>query len=156
MPESQANVPAPSQKDSKLARPKKKDPLLQALIERLPEADTDWPVDKQMAWLNLMAMAFGTVYGGNATEQLAAKPPTVTAILPQKFGAVKKKAAASFPFMIDEGGYVMKSGGQRVNPADVSGQVLYDMRGMDGDLGKIIWADDTVGLNGADVMINSI
>ena len=138
-----------------MTRPKK-NPLLHALISELPDAGSDWPVEKQLAWLNLMAMAFGMVYGGDAAQQMGASTEKKT-VEPAKFGAVKKteKPKPTYAFMIDEGGYVMRGNGERVSPKEVNGKTVHDMRGIDGDLGAIIWADGTMGLNGADINISA-
>ena len=48
----------------------KSDPLLSALIDTLPPVNKNWPVDRQMSWLHLMAIAFGAVYGGDAAARL--------------------------------------------------------------------------------------
>lgn len=128
---------------------------MEALIGELPEPGSDWPVEKQMAWLDLMGRAFGIVYGGDVAQQLAAKPiDTTPTTLPAKFSAVKKpaKSKALQPYIIDENGHVMRANGERVLPGDVAGKVVQDMRGM-GDNGPVIWADDSTGLNGADITI---
>ena len=48
---------------ARTAKPKI-DPLLAALIEKLPAGGTAWPHDKRAAWLDNMARAFDTVYEG--------------------------------------------------------------------------------------------
>lgn len=122
----------------------KRDPLIAAMIAKLP--DGEWPVDRQLAWLQLMAMAFGTVYGGDAAAQFGGKQPApapkpaLTPITPQ------------FPFYIDPQGDARKLGGAPVKAADVKGE-LVDLRGQDGDLKTIRWADGSTGLNGADLTI---
>lgn len=144
-----------------MARPKK-DPLLQALIDKLPP-ESDWPVDKQLAWLNLMAMAFGTIYGGDASQQLGIKqepnpmqvPPKSVSLTPAK--KPTKPNSAEYAFIIDEGGYVRRGGnGEQLSPKDVAGKTVYDMRGLSGNPGSIIWADGSTGLNGADINISSV
>jgi hypothetical protein len=134
---------------------KKSDPLLAALIAKLPADGTDWPVDKQMAWLNLMAMAFATVYGGNAAERLAAveKPAqSVASVVASASPAPSKPAKPKYPFIIDEQGFAKKASGIRILPADVT-DILYDLRGIDGDMNTIVWADESTGLNGRDLTI---
>jgi hypothetical protein len=135
-----------------MARPKSADPLIEALIKRLPPADTEWPVEKQMAWINLMAMAFGTVYGGDAATRLystdsprpaPAGPPAsnVTALPSRKPKPIPHK------FYIDVEGYARRNNGDRVLPNDVS-DTLFDHRGIDGDMKTITWADDSQGIGG--------
>lgn len=133
---------------------------MEALIGELPEPGTDWLVEKQVAWLDLMGRAFGIVYGGDAARQFAAKPEypvATTAVQPAKFGVVKKPKQADYEFIIDEGGYVRNSKTkEQLSPSTVAGKTVYDMRGIDGDPKTIIWADGSKGLNGADINISSI
>jgi hypothetical protein len=133
---------------------------MEALIGELPEPGTDWPVEKQIAWLDLMGRAFGIVYGGDAAQQMTAKSDAqdVKPVASQaKFDAVKKPKVASYEFIIDEGGYVRNGKtSEQLSPADVAGKTVYDMRGMDGDISSLIWADGSRGLNGADVNISSV
>lgn len=113
----------------------KSDPLLAALIKKLPAPGADWPVDRQLAWLRLMAMAMGAVYGGDAAVQFIkeqpAQPPKLTTI--------------EHAFYIDKNGYARKAGGKRVLPTDVKNEIV-DLRGIDGDVTAITWADDTTGV----------
>lgn len=127
-----------------MARPKR-DPLIAAMIAKLPE-DGDWPVDRQLSWLHLMAMAFGTVYGGDAAAHLG-KPQQTT---PQTFKPVVVKP--QFPFYIDEKGFAKRQDGARIKASEVKGE-LFDLRGQDGDMKTIQWADGSTGLNGADLTI---
>jgi hypothetical protein len=131
---------------------------MEALIGELPEPGTDWPVEKQIAWLDLMGRAFGIVYGGDAAQQMTAQAQDVKPVASQaKFGAVKKSKPASYEFIIDEGGYVRNGKtSEQLSPSDVAGKTVYDMRGMDGDMSSLIWADGSKGLNGADINISSV
>lgn len=134
----------------------KRDPLIAAMIAKLPDGG-EWPVDRQLSWLNLMAMAFGTVYGGDAAARLVHLPqpsyPTrddVIAAMPPKLRDVYTKP--QFPFYIDLDGNALNKHGKPINAKDVQGE-LVDLRGMDGDVKTIRWADGTMGLNGADLTI---
>jgi hypothetical protein len=128
---------------------RKQDPLLAALIAKLPQTGAEWPVDQQLGWLNLMAMALGAVYGGDVAAKLgrADLKPIFMPVQPK----AKKPAHA---FYIDESGYVRNGAGKAVLPKDVTGEI-YDTRGIDADLRTITWADGTTGLNGADLTITS-
>lgn len=124
---------------------RKTDPLLSALISKLPAGGTEWAADKQKAWLDLMAMAFATVYG----------------VAPSQFGKVTVLSGPRPPdkpahaFVIDEQGIARKGpGGKRIKASDVTGPI-FDMRGEDGDMRTITWADNSQGLNGADLVIVS-
>jgi hypothetical protein len=167
-------MPRPKKSASALA-----DPLFAAMIAKLPPADKAWDVDRQLAWLNMMAMAFGTVYGGNAAERLACKchdthqghgaapalpgqmlaPNPLQTAPPGKFmrngaalnGAVDpvpdapKPVVIPHPFYIDKEGYARNKKGDRVTAEQVSDYIA-DMRGEEGDLAAIIWADGAMGL----------
>ena len=122
----------------------KSDPLLAALIKKLPLGN-NWPVDQQLAWLKMMAMAFGTIYGGNVLAMLEGKPAPFK---PFVVGPYPEIVGPSFPFYVDTDNYARRKGGDRVLAKDVKG-TLYDLRGEDGDLAAIIWADDTTGIEKA-------
>jgi len=152
-----------------MARPKKSasplvDPLFAAMIAKLPSSDKDWDVDKQVAWLNMMAMAFGTVYGGNAAERLACKcHDTLPASTPHQASAmpaapvpkfqrangegqsVSEPKPISHAFYIDKEGMARNKKGDRIMPGEVS-DFIVDLRGETGDLDAIVWADNSVGL----------
>ena len=136
-----------------MARPK--NPLIQALIAELPDANTDWPVEKQLSWLNMMAMALGVVYGGDAAKRIEdnskpAEPASKLAAPPQP--TQKKIPKYDYPFVIEHNGHVLNAKGNRVLPTDVT-SAIHDLRGEDGDMGTITWADGSRGLIGADVTI---
>ena len=120
----------------------KSDPLIAALISRLPANGVEWPTDQQLAWLRLMAMAFGTVYGGDVAIRVGqsghAAPIAPLALVP-------KPKKPEHRFVIDEKGYARKGTGERVMPDQVDGE-MFDKRGIDGDMRTIIWADETQGL----------
>ena len=125
------------------------DPLLAAVIAKLPPAGTDWPQDAQLAWLRMMAMAFGTVYGGDAVNQMGKAGP------PVPVSAARRLALGNgHLFMIDKQGYARRASGERVLPKDVTG-AIFDERGATSDMRDIVWADDSTGLNGADLVIHA-
>src|SRR5262245_57387376 len=45
------------------------DPLLQALIDKLPKPNTIWPIDDRAKWLKAAAMAFNLIYRTNELEE---------------------------------------------------------------------------------------
>lgn len=127
----------------------KSDPLLAALIKKLPVPGNEWPVEQQLAWLNLMAMALGAVYGGDAAAKLG-KAEVKPVFMPVQ----QRPKAPKGGFYIDDEGMVRDGKGKRVLPKDVTSEI-YDTRGEMGDMRAIIWADDSKGLNGADLTITA-
>lgn len=139
----------------------KQDPLIGALIAKLPKLGEEWPVDQQIGWLRLMAMAFGNVYGGEAAmiltnwkesrDPVAAAVTTALTAMPTRVSPLKP----THRFVIDEQGYAKNAQGKRVMPKDCGAVPIFDMRGQDGDMRTIVWADDSKGLNGADLVITA-
>lgn len=127
----------------------KSDPLLAALIRKLPAPGGEWPVDQQLAWLNAFAVNMGVVYGGDAAAKLGSAQ-----IKPVFMPVQQKPKLPRGGFYIDDEGIVRNGAGKRVVPKDVTGEI-YDTRGLDADLRTIKWADDSIGLNGADLTITS-
>jgi len=137
----------------------KSDPLISALIAKLPSGDKDWPVDRQLAWLNLMAMAFGAVYGGDAAARLGirvdgsahvASPAAAGSAAP---AAPVVKPKPVYPFIIDHDNVAKNGKTKKPVLANEVTDTLFDLRGMDGDMKTIVWADGSTGLNGADLSI---
>ena len=50
--------PEPSEAEASV----KPDPLIQALVDKLPRPDTVWSIDDRAKWLKAAAMAFNLVY----------------------------------------------------------------------------------------------
>lgn len=127
-------------------------PLIKALIATIPPATETWPEEKQFAWLHLMALAFGSIYGGHAAERLSGaitpmpQPKTPTVATPGK--------VYEFEFYVDPSGMARAGSGVRIMPEDVTGN-LVDMR-PDGEASEIIWADGSMGVaNAGSLMIVS-
>jgi hypothetical protein len=45
------------------------DPLIQALVDKLPKPNTIWPIDDRAKWLKTAAMAFNLIYRTCQREQ---------------------------------------------------------------------------------------
>lgn len=131
------------------------DPLLSAMVDKLPAAGTPWQAADRQAWLTMMSNAFDVVYGGATGGSMArahapARPPA------RKRPAAKKSrphappkkpklVQPGPPFFIDRQGIARRAGGDRIMPADVAG-ILVDKRGESGDLATITWSDDSTGI----------
>lgn len=134
------------------------DPLLDALIGKLPRTGATWSTEQRTAWLQMMWMAFDVVYG----KQSAGSSIDLPAFLMPKTEAPKADAPAAPapksaqpgkpPFYIDTAGHARRANGEAVMPAHVT-DTLFDMRGEHGDLGAIVWADGSRGVRGLTVDI---
>src|SRR5262245_6813427 len=65
--------PEPSEAEASV----KPDPLIQALVDKLPRPDTVWSIDDRAKWLKAAAMAFNLVYRtdeGNEADLKIEKP----------------------------------------------------------------------------------
>ena len=45
------------------------DPLIQALVDKLPKPNTIWPIDDRARWLKAAAMAFNLIYKTRECEE---------------------------------------------------------------------------------------
>ena len=45
------------------------DPLIQALVDKLPKPNAIWPIDDRARWLKAAAMAFNLIYETSSEEQ---------------------------------------------------------------------------------------
>ena len=50
------------------------DPLIQALVDKLPKPNTIWPIDDRARWLKAAAMAFNLIY--KTSERDAQQSPS--------------------------------------------------------------------------------
>jgi hypothetical protein len=46
------------------------DPLIQALVDKLPKPNTIWSINERGQWLKAVAMAFNLVYRSSASEEI--------------------------------------------------------------------------------------
>lgn len=128
------------------------DPLIGALLAKLPAAGTAWPREQQVAWLRMLAMALEVTYPGGEGLASALELP---AFLPAKAAAAMQPASAPEPprppakprppFVIDLQGHARNERGEPVLPEDVN-DIMVDERGELGDLAAIVWADGTTGI----------
>lgn len=52
------------------------DPVIRALVQKLPPPGAPWTADDQVVWLRMMAMAFTMAYGGRHTISIKVDDPT--------------------------------------------------------------------------------
>lgn len=124
------------------------DPLLSALVDKLPAAGSSWAAADRQAWLTMMNSAFDVVYGGAAGGSVSRAAPRRSGPAPKKKRAAQPKPKLIKPgphFYIDRQSIARRAGGERIMPADVAG-ILVDKRGMKGDLSTITWADESTGI----------
>jgi hypothetical protein len=50
------------------------DPVIRALVQKIPPPGSPWGVDEQVMWLRMMAMAFSMAYGGKRPITIQAEP----------------------------------------------------------------------------------
>lgn len=137
------------------------DPLLAALIAKLPAGGSLWPAKKRAAWLQLLWLTFDVVYEADAGDTmdlpafLTSAATAAPAAAPDKEGQIMTPAPAKAPppgFVIDREGYARRTTGERVMPGHVN-DVIFDQRGEHGDLSAITWADDSRGVRGLTINI---
>lgn len=155
-----------------MPRPKKQifDPLIQAMIDRLPKPGDAFPRVERERWLALMKANMDLVYGSTGDE------PTMADLLERHGGAnFAERTVTRLPrhgdgdttpvakpfkpnkvpdFYVDETGVCLNKKGDRIMPEDIKGKDarLVDLRGPDGNIDIIVWADDSTGLQG-DVLV---
>ncbi|HXI76088.1 MAG TPA: hypothetical protein VNH21_03075 [Steroidobacteraceae bacterium] len=129
------------------------DPLLAALIEKLPAAGSTWGAAEREAWLKMMSMAFNVVYQGAPAEvpQFLVPATAQVDLSPSSFSLVSEgETFAKFTphtYWIDKAGIARGPGGKQIAGSEVIG-TIYDLRGEHGDLGSIQWADGKTGVSG--------
>jgi hypothetical protein len=119
-----------------------RDPLLEALIGKLPEAGQPWPQADRDVWFTLMRSAFDLVYGRDGQP---APKPTVTDLprLPLVGDTVEEPVVQTWH--IDAGGFARAPTGEEA-PLEGTprGTVFLDLRPQsDGRVDTVTWADGT-------------
>lgn len=125
------------------------DPLLGALIAKLPANGTAWSKADRVNWLRMFVMASNLAYGDapgitvtdveeRAPLRFAPKPVSIEEV---PAAAAEASAASSHVFVIDGDGFAMRDG-MPINPEDIpSGAVIWDERrtAERGDLESVYW-----------------
>jgi len=128
------------------------EPLLAALLARLPMPGQPFPADKRANWLRMWQMALDDLYGVAEDMPAFLKPVTALREAATVSGAIVQPATPPLPFYIDRDGFACRAGGARVNPQDVT-DTIFDQRGEAGDPRTIIWADGRIGVAGLQLNI---
>jgi hypothetical protein len=127
----------------------KRDPLLAALIAKLPTEMTQWPRADRIAWLQMMAMGFNVVYGacsgiGVAPEETRGDDRGADA--PHDVPAEGQAAPQAAPntaqrFYVDRDGFAMGDGRPIAIEDLPASAILWDERiGIEcGDAAAILW-----------------
>lgn len=129
------------------------DPLLKAIIGKLPAAGTGWPAEQREAWLHMVEIAFEVVYGpAEVTKDMTASE---AARVMDRSGDPKAMlssflsptAHAGFDYYIDTQGHARDAiDDAPVSIAAVGDEMIYDYRrGPARDRDTIIWADGSIG-----------
>jgi hypothetical protein len=151
----------------------KQHPMIAALLNQMPAAAADWPIEKRVEWLNMLAMSFNMVFSPVATIHIGMTHVTFTRDAGPAAAALAP-AAADRPVVAkphpprlfidlqgfarrDPGGALREVGKEfpRIMPSEVGSDVLFDDRGELGDLGSITWADDSRGVLGLQLDISA-
>lgn len=140
------------------------DPLLAALIGKIPRGGTHWTAEQRTAWLQMMWMAFDVVFGPTGTdgaidlpaflrprEKAAAATLTVAPATPAAAPVARAKHAGH-NFYIDLEGAACNAEGIPVLVSDIpADEIVFDYRPPAGDFrdhAGITWADGTQGTAG--------
>ena len=126
------------------------DPLLSALVDKLPVPGTAWAASDRQAWLEMMARAFDVVYGVAGALPRTASPTPAPKRSPKKAGRPRPRAPKPLgptgpAFFIDRQGFARRAGGDRIMPDEVI-DFIVDLRGETGDLAAIVWSDGSCGV----------
>jgi|GEM_PF-1939976 len=149
----------------------KSDPMLAALINKLPATGEPWPLAQRVEWLNMIAMSFNMVFGQAEPIHIGTTRVNYTrdavmmareaSDLVSKIVLDTARPVVAKPnpprFFIDKQGYARKDpGGIRIMPGNIdAGEVLFDDRGEHGDLATITWSDDSQGVLGLQLDISA-
>ena len=137
------------------------DPVVDALIDRLPRQGATWPLEQRLVWLRMMVMGFDLAYGIEAPIEikLAGVPAVMAADVagapaggealrmetskPVEVGPRlgKKRREADQQYVICVDGMAWK-GNKLMLPAELGpGDRLWDFRDGEQPLDAVVWAD---------------
>lgn len=123
-----------------------RDPLLDAVIAKLPARDAGFPAPERIAWITLLCNVLDVVYGVVPHVVAARAIPSVTEPeLSKPLDAAP--GAKSYAFYVDADGFARGPDGNEILPGEIPrGEILWDLRTRDagrGYLSSVIWRDGT-------------
>jgi hypothetical protein len=132
----------------------KRDPVLAALIAKLPATTQPWPRAERIAWLRMMAMAFDVAYGPCGGVRIAAeacgsehagkeRASDAPAPVAREAPTEAEPPAVPLRFHVDRDGFAMGDGRPIAMEDLPAGATLWDERtGIEcGDVAAILWRD---------------
>jgi len=123
------------------------DPLLAALVAKLPAPGSPWPRGQRVNWMRMVAMALNEAYGLEEpiviTDIDAPRAPLNIRLLPDRPQDTGSAAAVQGRprYVIDAQGFALCDGAA-IDPEDMpAGETLYDERAAaeQGDLTTVYW-----------------
>jgi hypothetical protein len=131
------------------------DPLLNAVIWKLPNIGQPFSISARQKWLEMIAMAFDVAYGAadgippsppSAVQQSAPAPKPAPHTLAGSDIYVDEDGYARSDFRKDEQGRPHPTPKRRVLADEVdAAEPIYDYRGVARDRTTVIWGDDQIG-----------
>jgi hypothetical protein len=129
------------------------DPLISALIEKLPPPGPAWSIEQRLVWLRMAAMAFDLAYGVDAPIEIklagipsimstdAGSPPAEQFKAETVGPRLGKKRVADQRYVICLDGMAW-DGNKMVTPERIgAGDMLWDFRPGEQSLDTVVWAD---------------
>jgi len=147
-------APAPAAEKRKRVRTPavKRDPVIAALIAKLPGEAATFTREQRINWLRQMAMAMDGAYGVDAAIAIDDAPGLTISAIPARAVSMTHPTAPPQPvtapadsdeirFYVDASGYARQDpGGKRIDPFDIpDGSELEDEREGDDALDTINW-----------------
>lgn len=124
-----------------------RDPLLDAVIAKLPARDAGFPASERAAWLTLLRNALDVAYGVAGAEPTS-NPVLTASPSREPVGTYRIiPAAKPNPYVVDADGFARGPDGHEILPGEIPrGEILWDLRPEGagrGYLSTVIWRDGT-------------
>jgi hypothetical protein len=119
-----------------------RDPLLDAVIAKLPAHDAGFPAAQREAWMTLLRHALDMAYGA---ERVPVQAETTHGRQMQVDIHRQSSATGGPIFHVDAEGFARSPDGREIVAQDVPrGETLWDLRSSGaGDLSTVVWANGT-------------